>query len=111
MSSSPTCEICLKLKQLQSQQNFLEPVILEQKLGELLEEAKACGGICLMLLHGIQRKVSPQNQERTHAVYIGGGRGSPSHMRVSGADETFENFTFSVEFFTDATCMTLCLRI
>jgi hypothetical protein len=101
--STPPCEICQELKQRQADQSD-RTLEFNYPLTVFRERTEKCGGICSLLLEGIECVVSDEDRARTHAMTLGGGRGTQALFRLAGADQSYSNFTFNVEYYMSKTC-------
>ena len=97
-----SCTICKRLKErLRAQSDAT--LQFENPLPVLCQIAERCEGVCALLLHFVTEMIPAEDKARTQAVLLGGGRGSRSLLRVSGASIDFEDFTFNLEFYISKT--------
>jgi hypothetical protein len=96
MTQAP-CEICRALRERQTDRPS-RVLNFEYPLEVLHQRAERCAGVCLLLLRCLKEVISTEDQARTQAITLGGGRGTPALLRLAGADDNY-NVTFEVEYY------------
>lgn len=91
------CEICQALSQRQTDRSN-QPLNFEYPLAVLYQRAQKCAGVCLLLLRCLKEVISTEDEARTRALTLGGGRDTQALLRLAGADDNY-NVTFEIEYY------------